>query len=234
MDRLYDQKNTLPIEDTKNHQDHFLKGREAWNEVYGRSVSAMRNWRNLSFVLAIVLLAAIAGLTWQGTQSKVIPYVVVLDKEGQQLHAGVAAKNTTMEEKLVKAELENFVKKVRLASMDRQLMLQGINFVYAHLKNSTPAQKKLNAHFQENNPFELISKQTRIVDKVTSVLPVTDNTWAIEWAETTRSITNGDILKTENYKAIATVLQQEPVTAEQWTSNPFGLWIINFEWELKK
>lgn len=233
MDRLFYKSDPLQ-EDSQNPQEHFLRAQQAWNEVYGRAVSAMRNWRNISFILAIVLLAAIAGLTWQGAQSKVIPYVVVLDKEGQGLHAGLAAKSATTEEKVIKTELESFVKKVRLASMDRQLMLQNINFVYAHLKTNTPALKKLNAHFQGNNPFEVISKQTVIVDKVTSVLPVTENTWALEWTETSRNITNGDILKTENYKAIATVLRQDPETNEQWNSNPFGIWVADFEWELKK
>ena len=233
MERLFYKNNSLQ-ETIQNPQDHFLKGKEAWDEVYGRAVSAMRNWRNLSFTLVLALLAAIAGLTWQGAQSKIVPYVVVLDKDGQELHSGLAGKSATTEAKVIKAELENFIKKVRLASMDRQLMLQNINFVYAHLKNNTPALKKLNAHFQENNPFELISKQTKIVDKVTSVLPVTENTWSLEWTETSRDISNGEILKTENYKAIATVLRQDPETPEQWSSNPFGIWIVDFEWESKK
>ena len=232
MDRLFP--NSGYPEDSTDSKNHFLKGQEAWNEVYGRAVSAMRNWRNLSFALVIVLLAAVAGLTWQGAQSKVVPYVVVLDKDGQELHSGLAGKNPTTEAKVIKAELENFIKKGRLASMDRQLMLQNINFVYAHLKNNTPALKKLNAHFQENNPFEVISKQTKIVDKVTSALPVTENTWSLEWTETSRDISNGEILKTENYKAIATILRQDPETPEQWSSNPFGIWIVDFEWESKK
>ncbi|MBU1343519.1 MAG: hypothetical protein KKE44_10040 [Proteobacteria bacterium] len=232
MDKLFSKKNDL-TESYPDAHKHFIRAQEAWNEVYGRAVSGKRNWRNLSFVLAIVLLAAIAGLTWQGSQSKVVPYVVVLGKDGQELHTGIASKSSTTDTKVIKKELESFLKKNRLASVDRQLMLQNINWVYAHLLPNTPSLKKLNAHFKENNPFELINKKTRIVDQVNSILPVTDNTWSVEWIETTRDVSNGDVIKTENYKAIITVLKKDPETQEQWNLNPFGIWVIDFEWEKK-
>ncbi len=225
------QKHMVP--EKSNPKEHFIRAQEAWNQVYGRAISDKRNYRALCFVLALVLLGAIAGLTWQGSQSKVIPYVVVLDKAGQELHTGIASKSSTSDIKIFKKELGSFVKKNRLASVDRQLMLQNIKWTYAHLLPSTTAYKKINAYFKKNNPFELISRETRIVDKINSILPVTDNTWAMEWQETRRNTSDGDIIETAEYKAILTVLKKAPETEEQWDHNPFGIWIIDFEWEKK-
>ncbi|MBU1389356.1 MAG: hypothetical protein KKE62_01385 [Proteobacteria bacterium] len=223
---------SLP-EDYSRANEHFIKAQEFWNEIFGQAIKSKRNWRSLAFILALVLLAAIAGLTWQGSQSKVVPYVVVLDKAGQEVHTGIAEKSSTLDAKIAKQEIGSFIKKKRLASMDRQLMLQNIDWVYAHMLPSTPALKKLNAYFKENNPFELIEKETRIVDQISSVLPVTKNTWAIEWQETTRNATSAEILEVSGYKAIITVSKKDPETARQWKYNPFGIWIVDIEWEKK-
>ncbi|MCP3876131.1 MAG: type IV secretion system protein [Desulfobacteraceae bacterium] len=66
-----------------------------------------------------------------------------------------------------------------------------------------------------------------------TILPVTDNTWAMEWQETRRNTSDGDIIETAKFKAILTVLKKAPETEEQWDHNPFGIWIIDFEWEKK-
>ena len=213
--------------------EHFLNAQGSWNEVYGRAIAGKRNWRNLCFVLSIVLLFAISGLMWQGSQSHVIPYVVVLDKAGQELHTGIAEKSTTADVKIIKQELGSFIKKNRIASVDRQLMRQNIDWVYAHMLQNTAALKKLNAHFQKNNPFEMVSKETRIVKRINSILPVTDSTWSIEWEEITRGISDGEITKTAKYNAIITILNKDPETDRQRELNPFGIWIIDIEWEKK-
>lgn len=214
-------------------QDPFLRAQEAWNEVYGRAVSGKRNWRAMCFVMAILLLAAIAGIIWQGAQSKVVPYVVVLDKEGQELHTGKATKSATVDDKIFKKELGSFIKKARLTSVDRQLMKQNIGWLYAHILPNTLAYKKLNNYYQKNNPFELVKKKTRIVNRINSILPVTDNTWSVEWQETVRNVSDGEIDKIVNYNAILTVSKKNPETQAQWDHNPFGIWIVDIEWEKK-
>jgi type IV secretion system protein VirB5 len=216
-------------------QDHFLNAQGAWNEVYGRAISSKRNWRAMCFVLAILLLAAIMGIAWQGVQSKIIPYVVVLDQSGQELHSGTVTKITPADTKIYKKELGSFVKKARLASVDRQLMKQNIDWIYAHMLPNTSAYKKLNTYYQNNNPFELVSKKhkMRIVDQINSILPVTDNTWSIEWHETIRNKSDGEIDKTAKYNAIVTVSTKNPETPKQRKHNPFGIWIVDIEWEKK-
>ena len=112
-------------------------------------------------------------------------------------------------------------------------MRQNIDWVYAHMLQNTAALKKLNAHFQKNNPFEMVSKETRIVKRINSILPVTDSTWSIEWEEITRGISDGEITKTAKYNAIITILNKDPETDRQRELNPFGIWIIDIEWEKK-
>lgn len=212
---------------------HFLNTKGAWDQVFGNAIAAKRNWRNLSFVLSLGLLLAIAGAFWQGSQSKIVPHVIVLDKEGQELYSGAVKTSSKTDPKMIKKELGSFIKKNRLASVDRQLMLQNIDWVYAHMLPNTNALKKMNAHYQENNPFEMIAKETRIVERINSVLPVTKNTWAIEWQEAVRGVSDGEVIGTSKYKAIITISSKNPETPKQWSLNPFGIWIIDIEWEKK-
>lgn len=217
----------------EDHDPYFLNAQKQWNQVYGRVISDKRNWRNISFILTLLLLAAISGIVWQGAQSKVVPYVVVLDENGQELHSGIAGKTIPTDTKIIKKELGSFVKMNRLASKDIQLMRQNVDWMYAHMLPNTSALKKLNAHFRSNNPFELIKKKTRIVDHITSILPVTQNTWAIEWQETLRRAGDATIIETVKYKAIVTILTKNPETQKQRKLNPFGIWILDIEWEKK-
>lgn len=232
MEKTLFHEKPLPPEPSEPHE-HFLEARTSWNEVYGRAISGKRNWRNLCFVQGLVLLFAISALIWQGSQTKVIPYVVVLDQTGQELHTGIAAKSSTADAKIIRQELGSFIKKTRLTSVDRQLMHQNIEWVYAHMLPNTAALKKLNAHFQKNNPFKMVKKETRIVKRINSILPVTDNTWSIEWHEVTRGVSDGEIVSTEKYNAIITVLKKDPETQKQLELNPFGIWVVNIEWEKK-
>lgn len=214
-------------------QEHFTRAQDSWNEVYGRAISGKRNWRNLCFILSLVLLFAISGVIYQGSQSKVIPYVVVLDKAGQELHTGIAVKTLTNDVKIIKKELEGFVKKGRLASVDRQLMRQNFDWIYAHMLPNTPALKKLNAYYEKNNPFTMVRQETRIVRQITSTLPVTKDTYAIEWEEAIRKVSDGEIKSLGKYKAIITIIQKDPETEKQLKLNPFGIWIVDYQWEKK-
>jgi len=144
-----------------------------------------------------------------------------------------SAVTTTVDEKIFKQEIGSFLKKTRLASLDRQLMKQNVDWIYAHMLPNTSAYKKLNSFYRENNPFTLIKKQTRIVDQISSILPVTENTWSVEWIETLRNVASGDVEETARFKAILTLSKKNPETKEQWDHNPFGIWIVDIEWEKK-
>ena len=60
----------------------YLSARREWNERYGDYIARARSWRWAAFgALAVSLVLAI-GVVWQGAQSKVVPYVVEVDKLG--------------------------------------------------------------------------------------------------------------------------------------------------------
>jgi len=213
--------------------DTFTNARENWNEIYGKAIASKRTWRTLCFILSIAIIASIAGIVWIGSQSKITPYVIVLDETKRELYSGLITKSSKVTDIIVKRELELFVKKMRLASLDKELMMQNMDWVFAHLLTNTNSYKKLTKHFQDNNPFELIKKQTRLVEKINSALPITKNTWSVEWTETVRNV-DGEILETQDFKGIFTLSKKNPETKKQWSLNPFGLWIIDISWEIKK
>lgn len=223
--------NSLP-EDKK--QDHFLRQKRIWNELYGNAISSKRFWRTAAFLQFIVILALTAGLTWQGAQSKIIPYVVVLDTENNKIHQGIAKKTVKPSDRQIKSELKEFIQKKRLITTDIPLLKQNMHWVYAHLLPQTPAKQRLDEFFTANNPVLISKKKTKIVTKITSLLPITDMTWNAEWLEEERDINGELIAKDIAYMAIITIKVAIPQSDKQREDNPFGLWITDFQWEKKK
>ena len=60
----------------------YLSARREWNERYGDYIARARSWRWAAFGAIAVALALAIGVVWQGAQSKVVPYVVEVDKLG--------------------------------------------------------------------------------------------------------------------------------------------------------
>jgi type IV secretory pathway TrbF-like protein len=60
----------------------YLSARREWNERYGDYIARARNWRWAAFAALAVSLVLAIGVVWEAAQSKVVPYVVEVDKLG--------------------------------------------------------------------------------------------------------------------------------------------------------
>ena len=212
----------------------FVLSQRAWNEIYANEVVGKRRWREAFYIVSIILLFTMAALAWLGAQSKILPHVVVTDKERNVLYSGIVRKASTLDDVIIKKELSQFIKDFRLVSPDKQLMLQNIKWIYGHLRENTSAYNKINSHFSENDPFKIFKEKTRIVKGRVSILPVTKNTWSAEWFEEERNEA-GDIIPNPSpaYKAIITIAYTPPKNKKEEDFNPFGLWVVDIEWENK-
>ncbi len=62
--------------------ESYIQARREWDERYGDLVLGKRNWQ-LAFAGLMLLSAVLAvGIVWMGARTKVIPYVVEVDKLG--------------------------------------------------------------------------------------------------------------------------------------------------------
>src|SRR5690606_15187070 len=64
-------------------ENPYLNARRAWNDHVGSVVSAHQSWQVIGILSLLIALTAIGGIIHVGSQSKFIPYVVEVDKQGQ-------------------------------------------------------------------------------------------------------------------------------------------------------
>ena len=96
----------------------YQKAAQAWDERMGGARVQAQNWRLTSFgSLGLAILLA-GGMIWQSTQSRVVPYVVQVDKFGAVQAIGPAIKNYTPTDAEIAWYLARFVTDVRELSLD--------------------------------------------------------------------------------------------------------------------
>ena len=63
----------------------YVEARREWDERYADLVLGKRNWQITAGGLLLLSLILAAGVVWQSTRSRFIPYVVEVDKLGYGL-----------------------------------------------------------------------------------------------------------------------------------------------------
>jgi type IV secretion system protein VirB5 len=110
----------------------YLDARREWNERYGDYIHQARQWRGLAMVCAAIALAAVIGICWIGSQSKLVPYLVYVDHSGNAV-VGHEAQTTEVDDNMVRALFAGFIEDWRSVSVDAGSERRSVDHVYAHL-----------------------------------------------------------------------------------------------------
>ncbi len=78
----------------------YLAARREWDERYGDQISRARNWRVIAVLCALLALVLAAGLIWQSSRSRVVPFIAVIDSFGRPVVTGLGDQTTTTDERL--------------------------------------------------------------------------------------------------------------------------------------
>lgn len=206
----------------------YFEARREWNERYGGYIQQAHHWRTVAVVCGMATLIAVTGLVYIGAQNKIVPYVVEVDKLGGVAAVQRADAVNAVDSRVVKAYLARFVADWRTVSIDRQAQKGSIDRVYAMLPSGSVALSKLNDYFRTNNPFTLASKRTVSV-AVTNLLPLSEQTWQVEWQEVTRD-SRGDVQGNLRMKA-SIIVGITPSTDERLILiNPLGVYVTDLNW----
>jgi type IV secretion system protein VirB5 len=201
----------------------YLEAQAAFYDSIGYPLKAAAYWRIAAFVCFTLLGLSIAGNVLQASREKVVPYVVAVDKLGAALavkRADVAAPTPTT---LIQAELANLVVNWRTVTADLDLQARMIDRLSGFVRGS--AKGVLTEWFEKNNPVTRARSGRLVSVNVKSVpLPVSQNSWRIEWQETLRNHV-GVALDVTQYEATMTVLIQPPKTDAEILRNPGGVYI---------
>ncbi|HKQ10253.1 MAG TPA: conjugal transfer protein TrbF [Rhizomicrobium sp.] len=203
----------------------YQRAAQIWDDRIGSSRVQAKNWRLMALGglgLAFVLSGALA---WQSAQSRIVPYVVQVDKFGAVQAIGPAVQNYVPTDAEIAWYLGRFITDVRSLSLDPVVVRR--NWLEAYDYATDRGATFLNEFARANDPFKAIGERTVSV-QVSSVVRMSDKSFQVKWNEQT--FEQGALAKTERWTAILSVVTKTPTTAEVLKKNPLGLYVNAVNW----
>jgi type IV secretory pathway TrbF-like protein len=173
--------------------------------------------------LAVSLVLAV-GVAWQAAQSKVVPYVVEVDKLGDAVAVARADRAAPADVHVVKAQLASWIVDVRSVSSDPLAQKNALSRAYA--LTSATATIVLNDYYRQHSPF---AQSRTVAVGVDAVLPISAQTYQIQWSEDARDLQGRD-LATTHWLASVGVAFDPPSDERGILSNPLGLYVTGISW----
>lgn len=210
-----------------------LDGRREWNDRLADQTKTISAWRATALGAIGVALVASAGNVYQATQSKIVPYVVEVDRLNVTLPVAPADRAAPSDSRIVRAQLAEWVRDARSVYVDGAAQRASVLEAYALVDQNSAAFKVLNETMQEQDPFKRAQKETVTID-VQSVLPIGEspNSWRVEWKETVRG-RDGTVISSVPWQAAITTTTNPPTTEAGVLKNPLGLYVTAVGWSAR-
>jgi type IV secretion system protein VirB5 len=212
--------------------NHIIAARNEFSNVFGDLAKAKRNWQLIAFALMALLSMVTLSYVRLASSSRVVPYVVQVDRLSQVSSVGSAEKLVAPDQRLVTSQLAQFIRAVRTvlpaaaAAGQADMIRRGYAFV------APEAAGFLNDYFANprNDPRLLGTRLTRQID-VTGILPVPNSqVWRLQWTELERSTQPGGPARTTAWEGYATVKIIPPNSTETIQDNPLGVYVTTVNW----
>jgi type IV secretion system protein VirB5 len=223
----------LSVLDPSNpHSAVYLAARREWNERYGSYIAQAYAWQLAALASLGVAFVAVAGIAWIGAQNRIVPYIVQTDKLGDAIAIRRADVAGPTDPRLIRAQLARWVSDVRSVYVDVAAEKHIITEAYAMVDRNAAAGPVLNDWFGRDDPFKRAQDDTVSV-AVQSVLPLSGNTWRVEWQEDRRT-RQGALESSEQWQATITITINPPTDDATILVNPTGLYIESFDWSRRQ
>jgi type IV secretion system protein VirB5 len=222
-----------PALDPENpHSAVYLAARREWNERYGSYIAQANAWRLTALASLGVAFVAVAGVVWIGAQNRVVPYVVRTDQLGDAIAISRADISPPADPRLIRAQLARWVDNVRSVYTDVTAEKHVITEAYAMVDRDAAGASALNDWFSNNDPFKRARDET-VAIAVESVLPLSGDTWRVEWREDKRA-RQGETTPPEQWQATITINVSPPSDDAAILANPTGLYVEEFNWSRRQ
>jgi len=203
----------------------FQRAGQLWDERIGSARIQARNWRLMAFGCLGLTTALSGGLLWQSLQSRVVPYVVEVDRLGAARAVAPADAVYRPTDPQVAWFLSRFIVTVRARSLDPVLMRQ--DWLSAYDFTTKRGAVFLGDYARANDPFARIGERTVSV-QVTSVVRASDRSFQVKWIET--AYERGARAGTSHWTAILTVVMAAPSNVDVLRKNPLGIYVDAIDW----
>lgn len=203
----------------------YLNGREEWLERYGSYISRAAQWRMVAFICLLLTAVSITGNVIQASQVKTVPYIIEVDKLGKSNVVARADRASATPQRLIQAEIAACIGNWRTVTADvelQQKMIERLSFFMAG-----SAKGVLREWYEANNPYEIAKSGKLVHVEIKGLpLPVSSDSYRVEWVETVRSHA-GVLLDSHAYEATVTIQINPPTVDAVLLRNPGGVYITS-------
>ena len=211
---------------SKEHRRWFLAARREWDDRYGGMAKNRRDWQRLSAALALLLLVSLGAIHQLIASRGVVPYVVEIDGTGEAVAVGPAEVAQRPSDAIVRHQLGRFVRNFRtqLADPEAQALLTADAYAVARGRA-----RDLVRVYLERRRSERRGTRDRIRVEIAGVLPLSADTWQVQWSET-RSGHQVIGERDRSLQAVLTVLWEPADDIEALNENPLGIYVTEIQW----
>jgi type IV secretion system protein VirB5 len=203
-------------------QNPYLNGREEWLERYGNYIKRAAQWRLMAVFCLLLAAGSVAANVIMAAQYKVVPYIVEVDRIGQAAAVSRADLASPAPKRLIQAELANVIMNWRTVTADLDLQKKMVERLSFFMAGSAKGQVR--QWYEANNPFDRAKEGKLVQVSIKGLpLPVSQDSWRVEWTETVRGHTGAVLVDPQTFEATLTVQLQPPATDAQVMQNPGGI-----------
>lgn len=202
----------------------YQKARAEWDERIGSSRVEAYSWRMIALLAILIAAFLLVALIVEQKSHQDRLFIVEVSQGGRVVNVAPLVEKyhpTVAQEEYF---IARFIDLIRGLSLDpvvaKKSWLNAYNFLSAR------GAERLNTFFRQNNPVDLLGKKT-ITTKISSINPVSDKTFEVEWSENTINI-NGQDEGQKNYSGVFTIELKQPSSQEEILQNPLGIYIVDF------
>lgn len=190
----------------------------------------IRYLRALVFIFAAVCAIAVHGAVALARQSKIVPYIVEVDRLGQPLVYGRVEDLPAPDERQLRGEIGRFVEAMRTVFTDPVAQNWMIDRSYAFTRGS--ARTYVDGYFSvpENNPHLLGREMIRMVARVTVRREAgTGDRWKVSWEEYEIPVRGGEATVRPWAGTLRTTLIA-PANEDELVANWSGMYVTDLSW----
>ena len=230
-----DRDNRLATQREQKPATPYLDARVAFATLSGSHIASSHLWQMVAILALLIAIAAVAGNVHQASRSTMVPYVIQVDKLGTTAIVGRASEVPDAQPAVLQSFLAAWVANARLVTPDTALQRESVFNVYALLGPNDPALKRINAYYGregEGDPFARAARES-VEIQIETVLPLTKDSWQVDWIETVRDRQGARRTATARMRATLQVYQlplNRKTTEEQMRRNPLGIFVKDFTW----
>jgi len=203
----------------------YQKAGQVWDDRIGSARVQARNWRLMAFGCLLLAAGLAGGLVWQAARGTITPWVVQVDRFGQAQAVAPADASYRLTDPQIAFHLARFIEDVRGLPADAVVLRQGWLRAYEFTTDRGAA--ALNDYARRNDPFAKLGK-SQISVEVSSVIRASPESFRVAWTE--RRFESGQLVATERWTAILTIVIETPRDADRLRKNPLGVFVNAINW----